>query len=486
MIQQWWGEPTAGEIVWCHFPDDIHPRPKPRPALILAVFDDDAPQFVVRVAYGTSQRTTTLRRGEFSILRDRNPTAYAAAGLSYDTRFDLKQALDLPYSKEWFSVPPAAPHGQTPRLSVLQPSLVRAVQAGFRAAAVCPAGYRESGGYRSIPSPALLACPIAGSTSILRSLADVLMAVTVRCYYGDDRVMRSFGMEPRAPYPQGHEVEQGDWSLLEPVRARGPIWRGVPDVREELRSGRLQRILWRRLEDLKMSPRPVRLSRALACKPLREQPDPARCHSLLEVARIGRDQQAAFGLQRHRVIQRVEQMVVQIAAQLHGAGVYGRVPANGNRQIEQIGEKVAHGVGRFTGEHRAHLGLEMGWGEQFVPARRIGLQELVRDLRVPFLGSGAEEPLQRHAGVEYQPHGRPDRRERERSASLRCGASDCRDRMRRTAASRRRCSSTRAMASRIICVSTALLLVPAKAALNACLTSSGTLKLMVAMDRHDC
>ena len=103
---------------------------------MLTVFDDDAPQFVVRVAYGTSQRTTTLRRGEFSILRDRNPTAYAAAGLSYDTRFDLKQALDLPYSKEWFSVPPAAPHGQTPRLSVLQPSLVRAVQAAFRAAAV--------------------------------------------------------------------------------------------------------------------------------------------------------------------------------------------------------------------------------------------------------------------------------------------------------------------------------------------------------------
>ena len=55
MIHQWWSEPTAGEIVWCHFPDDIHPRPKPRPALILTVFDDDAPRFTVRVAYGTSK-----------------------------------------------------------------------------------------------------------------------------------------------------------------------------------------------------------------------------------------------------------------------------------------------------------------------------------------------------------------------------------------------------------------------------------------------
>ena len=61
------------------------------------------------------------------------------------------------------------------------------------------------------------------------ALADVLATVVVRCYYRDDRVMRSIGMEPRPPYPQGHEVEQGDWSLLEPVRARGPIWRRVPE-----------------------------------------------------------------------------------------------------------------------------------------------------------------------------------------------------------------------------------------------------------------
>lgn len=134
MTHPWWGEPAAGEIVWCHFPDHINPRPKPRPALILTVYDDDAPRFVVRVAYGTSQRTTTLHRGEFAILRERNPAAYQAAGLSYDTKFDLKNALDLPYSTEWFSVPPAAPHGQVPKLGTLHPSLVRTVQAAFRAA----------------------------------------------------------------------------------------------------------------------------------------------------------------------------------------------------------------------------------------------------------------------------------------------------------------------------------------------------------------
>ena len=127
-----WGEPTAGEIVWCHFPDKINTRPKPRPALIVVVFDDAAPLFTVRVAYATSQKTTQLYRGEFAILQSSNPAAHAAAGLSYDTKFNLRQLVDLPYTAAWFSVPPAAPHGQTPLLGTLHPSMVRAVQAAYR------------------------------------------------------------------------------------------------------------------------------------------------------------------------------------------------------------------------------------------------------------------------------------------------------------------------------------------------------------------
>jgi hypothetical protein len=56
-------------------------------------------------------------------------------------------------------------------------------------------------------------------------LAAVLVSVAARCYYRDDRVMRSLGMDVRPPYPKGFEVPQGDWSLLEPVRARGKIYR---------------------------------------------------------------------------------------------------------------------------------------------------------------------------------------------------------------------------------------------------------------------
>jgi hypothetical protein len=54
-----------------------------------------------------------------------------------------------------------------------------------------------------------------------------LVRVVLLCYYRDDRVMRSLGQEPRPPFPKGHIVEQGDWSLLDSVRARPPLWRRV-------------------------------------------------------------------------------------------------------------------------------------------------------------------------------------------------------------------------------------------------------------------
>ena len=56
-------------------------------------------------------------------------------------------------------------------------------------------------------------------------LAAVIGAVTARCYYRDDRVMRAIGMEVRPPFPLGFDVKQGDFSLLGPVRARGKAYR---------------------------------------------------------------------------------------------------------------------------------------------------------------------------------------------------------------------------------------------------------------------
>ena len=52
--------------------------------------------------------------------------------------------------------------------------------------------------------------------------------VILQCYYRDDRVVRSFGLEPRPPFPKGHILEQGDWSLLDVVRGRPKLWRDAP------------------------------------------------------------------------------------------------------------------------------------------------------------------------------------------------------------------------------------------------------------------
>jgi hypothetical protein len=58
--------------------------------------------------------------------------------------------------------------------------------------------------------------------------AATLVRVVLQCYYRDDRVLRSLGLELRAPFPKGYVLEQGDWALLDPVRARPATLRRAP------------------------------------------------------------------------------------------------------------------------------------------------------------------------------------------------------------------------------------------------------------------
>jgi hypothetical protein len=127
--------PRPGDIVWCRFPQDkiLAPGPKPRPALVVRVGEIDG-HCAVAVAYGTSQRVDDLHAGEFSITRaDRE--AFVVAGLSFDTKFDLANVVELPFSDRWFAVPPGAPNGQTPKLGLLHSSLMRRAAAAHRAVA---------------------------------------------------------------------------------------------------------------------------------------------------------------------------------------------------------------------------------------------------------------------------------------------------------------------------------------------------------------
>lgn len=130
----WWPEPSAGDFVWCRFPEDLDltAGSKPRPALILTVFEDDAPCYRVRVAYGTSQKTRKLYSGEFVIAEADQP-AFKVSGLSYTTKFNLKRSAELPYSDEWFAVPPAIPYGQIPKLGLLHPSLMPKLRGAWEA-----------------------------------------------------------------------------------------------------------------------------------------------------------------------------------------------------------------------------------------------------------------------------------------------------------------------------------------------------------------
>jgi len=58
--------------------------------------------------------------------------------------------------------------------------------------------------------------------------AATLARVILQCYYRDDRVLRSLGLELRAPFPKGHVLPDGDWSILDPVKERGGSMRRAP------------------------------------------------------------------------------------------------------------------------------------------------------------------------------------------------------------------------------------------------------------------
>lgn len=128
---RWFPMPRAGDIVWCRFPQQgmPGPGPKPRPALVLRVGEHKG-HLLVEVCYGTSQKVDQLYAGEFAIVPADN-AAYVVAGLSYPTKFNLRATHELDYNEAWFAVPPGAPHGQTPKLGLLHPSMMRRAAAAM-------------------------------------------------------------------------------------------------------------------------------------------------------------------------------------------------------------------------------------------------------------------------------------------------------------------------------------------------------------------
>ncbi len=130
-----WKLPAPGDIVWCLFPQipDMEPGPKPRPALVMRV-ESRTDGDLLTVVYGTSQNPTRLKTGEVAMTQAKHPAAYALAGLAFDTRFDFKVMVDLPWSERYFKVPARSPHGNTPKLGTLHATVMHAVEVAYCAA----------------------------------------------------------------------------------------------------------------------------------------------------------------------------------------------------------------------------------------------------------------------------------------------------------------------------------------------------------------
>ena len=70
----------------------------------------------------------------------------------------------------------------------------------------------------------------AQRTALLRDEASsIFLRRMIHCtatsYYQDGRVLESIDLKSTPPFPGGHEIEEGDWSLLDPVKRRAPFYR---------------------------------------------------------------------------------------------------------------------------------------------------------------------------------------------------------------------------------------------------------------------
>jgi hypothetical protein len=131
-----WPAPAPGDVVWCRFPEALTkpaPAPKPRPGIVIQAFapQQEGAPCVVHVCPGTSQIKGVY---DHELLIDRDQAEeFAAAGLSYPTKFDLKRVASLPYTSEWFCPPPNPRFGAIPKLGTLHPATVPRLRACHKA-----------------------------------------------------------------------------------------------------------------------------------------------------------------------------------------------------------------------------------------------------------------------------------------------------------------------------------------------------------------
>ena len=80
------------------------PGPKPRPAIVRAVFiDPQTSRASIEVTFGTSKKTDKPYRGEILVA---SPAGMNSAGLDLPTKFALGRTVRLPWARHYFSIKP--------------------------------------------------------------------------------------------------------------------------------------------------------------------------------------------------------------------------------------------------------------------------------------------------------------------------------------------------------------------------------------------
>ena len=120
-------------MVWCNFPYREmpgKPGPKPRLAVVRAVhLNGRTGRSSVEIAFGTSQKTDKLYKGEFLVV---TPSGIRAAGLDLPSKFDLGRTVRLPWAREFFTIKPG---GSRLVMGSLHPTDITALQGAASALA---------------------------------------------------------------------------------------------------------------------------------------------------------------------------------------------------------------------------------------------------------------------------------------------------------------------------------------------------------------
>lgn len=105
------------------------------------------------------------------------------------------------------------------RTPELEPGILNGLAALAEVAAA-----RGADGFAALP-PAERPAALEALSATASAFVPSLVFPTYVAYYQHPRVLEGLGVPPRPPHPLGYPLEEGDLSLLEPVRARRRLYR---------------------------------------------------------------------------------------------------------------------------------------------------------------------------------------------------------------------------------------------------------------------